>query len=84
MRVALDAMGGDPGPGTLGRGRVGAPTGFPALAVLLAQAPEPPSFPQVLVTTYEAPLIRRLGGTVPNTHLIYVRPPPPQPVSHTP
>jgi DNA repair exonuclease SbcCD ATPase subunit len=46
-----------------------------ALAVLLAQAPEPPSFPQVLVTTYEEPLIRRLRATVPDTHLIYVRPP---------
>jgi DNA repair exonuclease SbcCD ATPase subunit len=45
-----------------------------ALAVLLAQAPEPPSFRQVLVTTYEEPLIRRLRATVPDTHLIYVRP----------
>jgi DNA repair exonuclease SbcCD ATPase subunit len=45
-----------------------------ALAVLLAQAPEPPSFPQVLVTTYEEPLIRRLRASVRNTHLIYVRP----------
>jgi DNA repair exonuclease SbcCD ATPase subunit len=45
-----------------------------ALAVLLAQAPEPPSFPQVLVTTYEEPLIRRLRAAVPGTHLIYVRP----------
>jgi DNA repair exonuclease SbcCD ATPase subunit len=49
-----------------------------ALAVLLAQAPEPPSFPQVLVTTYEEPLIRRLRATVPNTHLIYVRPSTPE------
>ncbi len=45
-----------------------------ALAVLLAQAPEQPSFPQVLVTTYEEPLIRRLRGSIPSTHLIYVRP----------
>ena len=45
-----------------------------ALAVLLAQAPEHPSFPQVLVTTYEEPLIRRLRGSIPNTHLVYVRP----------
>jgi DNA repair exonuclease SbcCD ATPase subunit len=45
-----------------------------ALAVLLAQAPEPPSFPQVLVTTYEEPLIRRLRASVPGTHLVYVRP----------
>jgi hypothetical protein len=45
-----------------------------ALAVLLAQAPEEPSFPQVLVTTYEEPLIRRLRGSIPATHLIYVRP----------
>jgi DNA repair exonuclease SbcCD ATPase subunit len=45
-----------------------------ALAVLLAQAPEDPSFPQVLVTTYEEPLIRRLRGSIPNTHLVYVRP----------
>jgi hypothetical protein len=45
-----------------------------ALAVLLAQAPEEPSFPQVLVTTYEEPLIRRLRGSIPNTHLVYVRP----------
>jgi DNA repair exonuclease SbcCD ATPase subunit len=49
-----------------------------ALAVLLAQAPESPSFPQVLVTTYEEPLIRRLRATVPNTHLIYVRPSTPE------
>ena len=45
-----------------------------ALAVLLAQAPEDPSFRQVLVTTYEEPLIRRLRGLIPNTHLVYVRP----------
>jgi len=45
-----------------------------ALAVLLAQAPEHPSFPQVLVTTYEEPLIRRLRGSIPDTHLVYVRP----------
>ena len=45
-----------------------------ALAVLLAQAPEEPSFRQVLVTTYEEPLIRRLRGSIPDTHLIYVRP----------
>ena len=45
-----------------------------ALAVLLAQAPEDPSFRQVLVTTYEEPLIRRLRGAIPNTHLVYVRP----------
>jgi len=45
-----------------------------ALAVLLAQAPEQPSFRQVLVTTYEEPLIRRLRGSIPNTHLVYVRP----------
>jgi hypothetical protein len=45
-----------------------------ALAVLLAQAPEPPGFPQVLVTTYEEPLIRRLRAAIPDTHLIYVRP----------
>ena len=45
-----------------------------ALAVLLAQAPEEPSFPQVLVTTYEEPLIRRLRGSIPRSHLIYVRP----------
>ena len=43
-------------------------------AVLLAQAPEEPSFRQVMVTTYEEPLIRRLRGSIPNTHLIYVRP----------
>ena len=49
-----------------------------ALAVLLAQAPEPPSFPQVLVTTYEEPLIRTLRATVPNTHLVYVRPSTPE------
>jgi DNA repair exonuclease SbcCD ATPase subunit len=49
-----------------------------ALAVLLAQAPEPPSFPQVLVTSYEEPLIRRLRATVPNTHLVYVRPSTPE------
>jgi DNA repair exonuclease SbcCD ATPase subunit len=49
-----------------------------ALAVLLAQAPEAPSFPQVLVTTYEEPLIRRLRASVPNTHLIYVRPSAPE------
>lgn len=51
-----------------------------ALAVLLAQAPEEPSFPQVLVTTYEEPLIRRLRTAIPNTHLVYVRPSLPQPV----
>jgi DNA repair exonuclease SbcCD ATPase subunit len=51
-----------------------------ALAVLLAQAPEPPSFPQVLVTTYEEPLIRRLRTAVPHTHLIYVRPSAPEPL----
>ena len=45
-----------------------------ALAVLLAQAPEDPTFRQVLVTTYEEPLIRRLRGSIPNTHLVYVRP----------
>ena len=45
-----------------------------ALAVLLAQAPERPTFPQVLVTTYEEPLIRRLRGSIPDTHLVYVRP----------
>ena len=45
-----------------------------ALAVLLAQAPEDPSFPQVLVTTYEEPLVRRLRASVPGTHLVYVRP----------
>ena len=45
-----------------------------ALAVLLAQAPEEPTFRQVLVTTYEEPLIRRLRGSIPNTHLVYVRP----------
>ena len=45
-----------------------------ALAVLLAQAPEQPSFRQVLVTTYEEPLIRRLRGSIPDTHLVYVRP----------
>ena len=36
--------------------------------------PEEPSFRQVLVTTYEEPLIRRLRGSIPDTHLIYVRP----------
>ncbi|MGH9193784.1 MAG: hypothetical protein ACRDZ0_15085, partial [Acidimicrobiales bacterium] len=51
-----------------------------ALAVLLAQAPEAPSFRQVLVTTYEEPLIRRLRASVPNTHLIYVRPSAPDPL----
>jgi DNA repair exonuclease SbcCD ATPase subunit len=51
-----------------------------ALAVLLAQAPEDPSFRQVLVTTYEEPLIRRLRGSIPNTHLIYVRPSAPAPL----
>ena len=45
-----------------------------ALAVLLAQAPEEPSFRQVLVTTYEEPLIRRLRASIPDTHLVYVRP----------
>jgi DNA repair exonuclease SbcCD ATPase subunit len=45
-----------------------------ALAVLLAQTPEEPGFRQVLVTTYEEPLIRRLGASVRNTHLVYVRP----------
>jgi DNA repair exonuclease SbcCD ATPase subunit len=45
-----------------------------ALALLLAQAPEDPAFPQVLVTTYEEPLIRRLLASLPNTHVIYVRP----------
>ena len=45
-----------------------------ALAVLLAQAPEQPTFRQVLVTTYEEPLIRRLRVTVPDTHVVYVRP----------
>ena len=45
-----------------------------ALAVLLAQAPEDPTFRQVLVTTYEEPLIRRLRGSIPDTHLVYVRP----------
>ena len=45
-----------------------------ALAVLLAQAPEEPSFRQVLVTTYEEPLIRRLDATVPGAHVVYVRP----------
>ena len=49
-----------------------------AVAVLLAQAPETPSFPQVLVTTYEEPLIRRLRASVPNTHLVYVRPSAPE------
>ena len=44
------------------------------LSALLAQAPEEPSFRQVLVTTYEEPLIRRLRGSIPNTHLVYVRP----------
>ena len=51
-----------------------------ALAVLLAQAPEDPTFPQVLVTTYEEPLIRRLRASIPNTHLIYVRPSAPEPL----
>jgi DNA repair exonuclease SbcCD ATPase subunit len=50
-----------------------------ALAVLLAQAPEAPPFPQVLVTTYEEPLIRRLRASITNTHLIYVRPAAPEP-----
>ena len=45
-----------------------------ALAVLLARAPEPPTFRQVLVTTYEEPLIRRLGASIADTHLVYVRP----------
>jgi DNA repair exonuclease SbcCD ATPase subunit len=45
-----------------------------ALAVLLAQAPEKPTFRQVLVTTYEEPLIRRLRSTIPDLQLIYVRP----------
>lgn len=45
-----------------------------ALAVLLAQTPEDPTFRQVLVTTYEEPLIRRLRGSIANTHLVYVRP----------
>jgi DNA repair exonuclease SbcCD ATPase subunit len=49
-----------------------------ALAVLLAQAPEEPAFRQVLVTTYEEPLIRRLRASIPNTHLIYVRPSAPE------
>ena len=49
-----------------------------ALAVLLAQAPEDPSFPQVLVTTYEEPLVRRLRASVPGTHLVYVRPATPE------
>lgn len=50
------------------------PDAWRALAVLLAQAPEDPSFRQVLVTTYEEPLIRRLRGSIPNTHLVYVHP----------
>jgi DNA repair exonuclease SbcCD ATPase subunit len=54
-----------------------------ALAVLLAQAPDPPSFPQVLVTTYEEPLIRRLRAAVPHTRLIYVRPSAPEPLPTT-
>ena len=45
-----------------------------ALAVLLAQAPVDPSFRQVVVTTYEEPLIRRLRTSIPDTHLVYVRP----------
>jgi DNA repair exonuclease SbcCD ATPase subunit len=45
-----------------------------ALAVLLAQAPDDPSLRQVLVTTYEEPLVRRLRASIPNTHLVYVRP----------
>jgi DNA repair exonuclease SbcCD ATPase subunit len=45
-----------------------------ALAVLLAQAPEDPSFRQVLVTTYEEQLVRRLRASIPNTHVVYVRP----------
>ncbi len=45
-----------------------------ALAVLLAQAPADPSFRQVVVTTYEEPLIRRLRTSIPDTHLVYVRP----------
>ena len=45
-----------------------------ALAVLLAQAPADPSFRQVVVTTYEEPLIRRLHTSIPDTHLVYVRP----------
>jgi DNA repair exonuclease SbcCD ATPase subunit len=45
-----------------------------ALAVLLAQAPEEPSFRQVLVTTYEEPLIRRLWASIRDTHVVYVRP----------
>jgi len=49
-----------------------------ALAVLLAQAPEEPSLRQVLVTTYEEPLIRRLRTSVRDTHVIYVRPSAPE------
>jgi DNA repair exonuclease SbcCD ATPase subunit len=45
-----------------------------ALALLLAHSPEDPTFPQVLVTTYEEPLIRRLRASIPKTHVIYVRP----------
>ncbi|MGH9116503.1 MAG: AAA family ATPase [Acidimicrobiales bacterium] len=51
-----------------------------ALAVLLAQAPEEPSFRQVLVTTYEEPLIRRLRASIRDTHVVYVRPSAPGPL----
>jgi len=40
----------------------------------LAQAPEEPSFRQVLVTTYEEPADPPAAASIPDTHLIYVLP----------
>lgn len=47
-----------------------------ALSLLLASAPRSDgsqSLTQVVMTTYEEPLVRRLSGTVPGTHVRYVR-----------
>ena len=47
-----------------------------ALSLLLASAPKSDgsqSLRQVVMTTYEEPLVRRLSGTVPGTHVRYVR-----------
>jgi hypothetical protein len=45
-----------------------------ALAVLLARAPQPRGLRQVVVTTYEEPLVRRMSRGMANTNVIYVRP----------
>lgn len=47
-----------------------------ALSLLLASAPKSDgsqSLTQVVMTTYEEPLVRRLSGTVPETYVRYVR-----------